>query len=230
MKKYKKYKKYVWLLFFTVIVVQCSRDESTVMDKTESKRFPDQEIWDFEAKTTTNGKLEALIQAGHMQRFSKESLMLFHDGVHVDFYDDQGEHASVLTADKGEYDMETENVKASGNVVVVSDSGITLYTEELFYNRESDRIVSNTHVKVETDEGHILHGVGFESDAQMEFWEIRQPYDGVAPKGVDLSLDRFERKRQPDSTMVDSNVGVDTTVFDPAVVDSTRPDTVFEQK
>lgn len=224
-------KKYLYTIFFIALfVIHCSRDERTVLDKTEAKKMPDQEIWDFEAKSTTNGKLEAFIQAGHMQRFSKESRMIFDEGIHVDFYDDRGEHASVLTADRGEYDMQTENVKASGNVVVVSDSGITLYTEELFYYRETDRILSNTHVKVATREGHILHGVGFESDAQMEFWEIRQPYDGLAPRGVDLSLDRFERKHKADSASADSAAS-DTAQLDAAAIEIQRRDTLtIEQK
>ena len=104
-----------------------------------------------------------------------------------------------------------ENVKAIGHVVVVSDSGITLYTDELFYYRDSDRIISNTRVKVETKEGHILHGVGFESDAQMDFWEIRNPHDGVAPQGVDLSMDRFEKKEVPDSVLADSTAEIKAT-------------------
>ncbi|MBN1465832.1 LPS export ABC transporter periplasmic protein LptC [candidate division KSB1 bacterium] len=189
------------LVILALVVSSCSREETTTFPG-EAKKLPDQEIWDFKATTTTNGKVEAIIRAGHMQRYSKESRMLFDDGIHVDFYDEKGEHASVLTAASGEYEIETENVKAIGNVVVVSDSGITLYTDELYYYRENDRIISNTLVKVETKEGHVLHGVGFESDAQMNFWEIRQPYDGVAP-GVDLSLDRFEKKER-DSTLADS--------------------------
>jgi LPS export ABC transporter protein LptC len=214
-------KKIIYILCFAIIFFTfCSRDERTVLDKTASKKLPDQEIWDFRARSTKDGNLEALIRAGHMQRFSKESLMLFDDSIHVDFYDDQGEHASVLTAERGEYDMKTENVKAMGNVIVVSDSGITLYTDELFYYRDSDKIISNTRVKVETEEGHMLHGVGFESDAQMTFWEIRQPYDGVAPQGVDLSLDRFEKNEKPDTTMVDSLAVADSTKIDTTLADS----------
>lgn len=216
----------LYVLCVSLLTGFCSRDETTVMDKSDAKSLPDQEIWDFKAKTTTNGKLEAIIEAGHMQRFSKESLMLFKMGIHVDFFDEKGEHASVLTADSGEYDVDTENVKAMGNVVVLSDSGITLYTDELFYYRDSDRIISNSHVKVETNEGHVLHGIGFESDAQMDFWEIRQPYDGIAPQGVDLSLDRFEKKDMLDSALADSTARLETN--DDTVVpeiDSTRVDT-----
>jgi LPS export ABC transporter protein LptC len=215
------------LLMLSLFVGTCSRDDSTTFNA-GGKKLPDQEIWNFKATTTTNGKLEAVIRAGHMQRFSKESRMLFDDGIHVDFFDERGEHASVLTAMSGEYDVETENVKAIGNVIVVSDSGITLYTDELFYYHDSDRIVSNKSVKVETEEGHVLHGVGFESDAQMDFWEIRQPYDGVAP-GVDLSFDRFERKSQVDSVLADS-AAIDSMNVMSTDLDTTVADTLLMER
>ncbi|MBN1560621.1 LPS export ABC transporter periplasmic protein LptC [candidate division KSB1 bacterium] len=208
----------------SLFIGDCRRDDSTAFQTGEARKLPDQEIWDFKATTTTNGKLEAVIRAGHMQRFSKESRMLFDDGIHVDFYDEKGKHASVLTAMSGEYDVETENVKAMGNVVVVSDSGITLYTDELYYYRDSDRIVSNKNVKVETEEGHVLHGVGFESDAQMRLWEIRQPYDGVAP-GVDLSMERFEKKPRPDSLRADATA--DSMNVMSADLDTTAVDTLL---
>jgi LPS export ABC transporter protein LptC len=214
----------------------CSRKETTETNSGTPKKLPDQEIWEFQAKSTVNGKLEALIHAGHMQRFNRDELMLFDSGVQVDFFDENGEHASVLTSDTGEYNSKTEDVKAIGNVVVVSDSGITLYTEELFYYRQRDQIISNTDVKVETEEGHILHGVGFRSDAQMNSWQIDKPYDGVAPEGFDLSLDRFEKKETVDSTSVDTLAISDSTlvdsmaVIDSTVIDTTRVDTMETKK
>lgn len=221
------------LLMLALLIMSCSREESVPVDSGKSRKLPDQEIWDFQAKSTVNGKLEALINAGHMQRYSREELMLFDSGVQVDFFDENGEHASVLTSDNGEYNAQTEDVKAIGNVVVVSDSGITLYTEELFYYRKTDQIISNTKVKVETEEGHILHGYGFQSDAQMNKWQIIRPYDGVAPEGVDLSLDRFEKRDKNDSVKVDSAAFADsalvtdsTAVLEMMPADTIKTDTI----
>ena len=91
-------------LTITVLVVGCTREEPTVVKSDEAKKLPDQEITDFLLKSTNKGKLEAIIRAGRMQKFSKESLLLFDKGVKVDFYDADGEHASQLTADGAEYD------------------------------------------------------------------------------------------------------------------------------
>lgn len=184
----------VTLLLFAA----CEQHESTSTAPKDTQEMPDHEMWNFKVIATSKGKMEAVIQAGHMQRFSQKSVSLFDQGVYIDFYGADGDTASVLTADGGEYDENTSNVKAIGNVVVVSDSGFTLYTEELFYYKESDQILSNVQVKVTTTAGDTLYGVGFESDAQMNSWHIKQLYNGIAHKGVDLSIDRLSR----DSTAV----------------------------
>lgn len=171
----------------------CERREAApeVYQKSD---VPDQEIWNFTVTATDKGNLQAVIQAGHMRRFSNRALALFDQGVHIDFYDEHGRPASVLTALGGESDDNSGNVKIVGNVVVVSDSGFTLHTEELLYRKAENRIFSNVKVMVTTDRGDTLRGVGFESDTQMNDWRILNPYEGVAHKGADL---RLESRRKP---------------------------------
>ncbi len=160
---------------------------------------PDQEMWNFTVRATDCGMLQALIQAGHMRRFSGRGLALFDQGVHIDFFGREGEHVSTLTAEGGELDDATGNVKVSGNVAVVSDSGFTLYSELLFYHKEENRLFSNVDVMVTTVDGDTLRGVGFESDTQMNQWRILKPHKGVAHKGADLSLPKRRTQNRPDA-------------------------------
>lgn len=195
-----------YLFVFLFFGFYCNREEPTVVDPELSKTIPDQEMLNFQAKISKKGNLEAIINAGHMKRFSRESLALFDRGVHIDFYDETGQVASELTADGGELKEEQNDVKLTGNVVVVSDSGFTLFTEELFYYEYSDKIFSKVDVLVVTEDGDTLRGKGFESDTKMNFWEIKQPYDGVAHKGVDLSYDRFDKEVENDTVRTDSTI------------------------
>ncbi|MDZ7370103.1 MAG: LPS export ABC transporter periplasmic protein LptC [candidate division KSB1 bacterium] len=162
---------------------------------------PDQEIWNFSVTATDRGNLQAVIRAGHMRRYANRSLLIFDQGVHIDFYDQDGKHASVLTAEGGELDDNTTNVKAIGNVVVKSDSGFTLYTDELFFNKERNRIYSNVTVMVTTDKGDTLRGVGFESDTQMNDWHIQKPFEGIIHKGADLQF-KSKKPSRKDSILV----------------------------
>ncbi len=206
---------YIALLF--ALMIGCSQQDPTQTQPVSNTDVPTQEMWDAQIRSTDKGELKALINFGHMERYSNKSLLLFDDGIDIDFYNDRGEKSSKLTAEGGEMDENTEDVKAYGNVVVVSDSGFTLYTDELYYYKERDKIISNVQVKVTTTDGDTLHGVGFESDSQMHYWEIREPHDGVSHKAVDLSLDRWEKDDQPDSAGTDSTVVADSL----AITDST---------
>ena len=210
-----KKNKLSYILFVAFVVFSCDQQETTNYQSEPEKNEPDQEMWDFSVKATKNGRMDALIHAGHMARYSDKSLAVFDQGVDIDFFNKDGEKVSELTADAGELDENTTNVTALGNVVVESDTGITLYTEELFYRHNSNRIYSNVQVMVTTEEGDTLSGVGFESDTELDSWEIKNPHDGVYHKGVDLSTDRWEERDESDSA-----AATDTTTV-PVTKDST---------
>ncbi len=199
-------------LIALAVFAACRHEEPVDLETVKGPEMPDQEIWNSRVKMTHKGDLSAVIHFGHMKRYSKKSLMLFDQGIDIDFYREDGEVGSQLVSDAGEYNQETKNVRAVGNVAVESDSGMTLYTQELFYYQDSERILSQVDVMVCTEEGDTLYGRGFESDAQMTQWEIKSPYDGVAHKGIDLSFEPFEKKEQTDSVAQDSTVAADSTV------------------
>ncbi|MBN2356496.1 hypothetical protein JXO59_10305, partial [candidate division KSB1 bacterium] len=92
----------------------------------------------------------------------------------------------------------TNDIVAIGHVKVVSDTGITLFTEKLAYNQKTEKIFSDVDVMLITDRGDTLYGVGFESDKQLHFWQIIKPR-GTSHKSLDLSGEQF-RKSRPDTT------------------------------
>jgi LPS export ABC transporter protein LptC len=164
-------------------------------DFQNSEEPPDQEMWDSQVVATKMGKVEAIVEYGHMARFSKRKKALFDGGIAVDFFDDSGKRASKLTAERGELDENTNDVRAMGHVAVVSDSGVTLYTEEIAYLQAEDKIISGVDVMITTKHGDTLYGVGFESDPSMESWRIKAPR-GVAHKSLDLSTSQWEKSRE----------------------------------
>ena len=104
--------------------------------------------------------------------------------IEVDFYDGDEIHTSHLTAESGEIDERLKNLKAMGNVIVVSDNGETLFTEELLWNNKLQKIVSEVNVMI-TVEADTLYGVGFESEAGLDNWTIREP-KGRTSRIVDI--------------------------------------------
>jgi len=70
------------------------------------------------------------------------------EGLVVDFFNDQDIHTSQLTADSGEVNERLNDLTATGNVVVVSDSGETLHTEKLLWNNKLQKILSVVDVMI----------------------------------------------------------------------------------
>lgn len=163
------------LLLFALLLSNCSRrEDQNGMINSESEQLPEQESWNAEITLTSNGKKIALVRSGHMAQFSNKKLIIMDDKIEIDFFDAEENHTSLLTADFGEIDERLKNLKATGNVIVVSDSGETLYTEELFWNNKQRKIISevNVMITVGTD---TLYGIGFESDAGLDNWTIKEP-------------------------------------------------------
>ncbi len=167
----------------------CSRRKpKSVPDETVSKpasESPSQEGWTSSITLTRAGKLQAVIWYGHMAEFESQGLARFDHGITIDFYDAGGGHTSRLTSDRGLYYKNSEQVVGEGHVVVIADTGITLQTERLMWNPQTQLIVSDESVKVTTQTRDSLFGVGFQSNADLSHWVILKPR-GTTQKKVDI--------------------------------------------
>ncbi len=93
----------------------------------------------------------------------------------VDFYDDRGDRTSVLTADDGVYDMQTGDMRASGDVVVVDPEGTRqLTTEELRYDSETRMLESDSSFTLVRGRD-TLRGTGFVTNPGLDSLTTRRP-------------------------------------------------------
>ena len=72
-------------------------------------------------------------------------------------------------------DQKTNNMIASGNVVAISDSGITLFSEILFWDSKKEKLYTDTNIMITTLENDTLFGTGFESNSNLKNWKILNP-------------------------------------------------------
>lgn len=188
------------LCLLILTLAGCGREEpsSARISQLPETEFPDQEGWHSSVTSTKSGKVEAVVEYGHMMRYAKRNRILFDEGVKVDFYDADGRRRSQLTAAAGELNEITNDIIAGGQVTVVSDTGITLFSEKLAYNQKTEKIYSDVDVMLITDKGDTLYGTGFESDKQLHHWRILRPR-GSSHKRLDLS-EQALRKTESDSS------------------------------
>lgn len=157
----------LWLL------TACTTEFEEAPSETPSlKDYPDQESWASTITITRDGRKMAEIWAGYIALYNKKNQTVMKDSIHVDFYNSSGKHYSVLTAREGIVNNVTNDLVATGNVVVVSDSGIVLKTEELRWDQKLQKIISDQPV-VFTTKTDTLIGDSFISDPDLKNYEIR---------------------------------------------------------
>jgi LPS export ABC transporter protein LptC len=182
--------KIVYLCLF-LVVTSCTDQEQKLPEPTTVKN-PDQEGWNSTIRATKEGRLEAIVRYGHMERYNDQKRIFFDQGITVDFYGPNEKLSSTLRAREGELDEKSNDVKASGNVVVESDTGITLFTEELFYDQQAQLIISNKEVAIITADRDTLYGQGLRSNPQLTEYTLVRLH-GKAHRGVDLSNEAWKR-------------------------------------
>jgi LPS export ABC transporter protein LptC len=163
----------LFLLFLIYFSLSCtSLEEQTAAGSLDPEIIPDQESWKSTITITQDGKKFAEIWAGYIAFYNQQGKTFLKDSIHGDFFDRDGSHNSVLTADSGFVFNQTNNLVAYGEVVVVSDSGIVLETRELRWDNEKQKIISDVPVRFTTEDDTLV-GDSFISDPDLSNYEIR---------------------------------------------------------
>ncbi len=170
--------KYILRLFgignLVFLFAACSSDtgKQTLQSETD---YPDQESWQATVLITKDARTVGKLQAGHVRKYSKKNITLLDDSLIVDFFNSEGGHTSVLYARGGKVFDVRQDMIAYGKVKVVSDSGLTLYTDTLRWDNKAQKIISDRAMMIVSDQGDTLFGDYFKSNPAMTDYEISNP-------------------------------------------------------
>lgn len=143
----------------------------SVLTGVSGTQLPSQESWNSTITFTDSGVVKAVVQAGHIYSFDNTHITYLDSGVVVDFYDEFGAHSSRLTSLRGSVNEGSNDLEATGNVVVASDSGTVVRTEKMFWTNTTQLIHSPEFVHI-TSPSEDLKGTGFESDHNLRNYRI----------------------------------------------------------
>lgn len=161
--------------FLVVVLAGCSRDQN---DRTGLTRadFPDQESWNATIILTREGKKRAVVESGHLAKYNDTREVTLDEHVTADFFSTREKHMSTLTSREARVFEATDNLLALGDVVVVSDSGVTLYTDSLYWDNGAEKITTRDTVMLTTETHDTLYGIGLESNVDLTHWKIFEPW------------------------------------------------------
>ena len=141
----------------------------------------DQVMYPARFNLTDQGLQRAHVEADTAYFFDDNNRMEL-EGVHATFFTVTGAKDAVLTSDHGTTNTRTNNMIARRNVVVLSEDGRRLTTQELMYNQQRNEISSDSAF-VMTEPNRRIAGIGFRSDPNMKNIQILKGATGVA-RGV----------------------------------------------
>jgi LPS export ABC transporter protein LptC len=117
-------------------------------------------------------------------------------------YDSLGKDVFKVTSDSGSVDENISFLVASGHVHGHSIKGVDIRTDSLRWNKAINQISTEAHVRVVSEDGDILTGKGFISDAKLDNWQILSNVKGVFQKVTERveQSDKPSPKPKADST------------------------------
>ena len=171
------------LVLILMLIIAASCDKESLENVPSRDGMPDQESWGVNIILTDQGIIRAKVSSGHLEKYNEKKFIMLDSSVIVDFYDHKEQHTSVLYSEKAEVDQQSNDMKAIGNVVAVSDSGIALFSYNLIWDSKGERLHTKEEIMITTPEADTLYGVGFESDSDLKNWKIINP-SGVTGRGL----------------------------------------------
>lgn len=160
------------LALLALLLTACEEKvKPSVLSGVSGGQLPSQESWGSTITFSDSGVVKAVVRAGHIYAYDNSRVTHLDSGVTVDFFDENGAHTSKLTSVRGSVDEGSNDLEATGNVVVRSDSGTVVYTETMFWDNRRQRIHSPEFVRIVSPRER-LQGTGFESDHNLRNYRI----------------------------------------------------------
>lgn len=112
------------------------------------------------------------LKTAYLERWGG-SERVFAKPILVDIYDSTGEKVAFLRADSGSLDTRLSFVNAYGRVYALSPKGASVRADSLVWNKRDNVVRTGSAVRVVSEDGDVLQGKGFLSDARLENWQIQ---------------------------------------------------------
>lgn len=136
--------------------------------------YPDTTVLDMHDGSTLSWRLRTT----HLVRWPGSELV-HATPVELSVFDTTGVLQMRVTADSGAVDEAATFLLARGDVHGVSGKGMELRTDSLRWSKSLNQVTTEAAVRVVSENGDVLTGRGFVSDAKLEHWQILSDVKGV---------------------------------------------------
>lgn len=161
--------------------------------------FNDTTLLDFYEEEVLSWKLKT----AYLERWASTD-KVFARPILVDIFDSLGEKVAFLRADSGRLDMGMNYVFAYGHVFAFTPKGASVRADSLLWHKRDNMVKTDSYVRVVTEDGDVLQGKGFISDAKMDNWRILSQVTGIFQ-------DAAKRLKEEDKTLLEETSSPSST-------------------
>ncbi|MCL2688545.1 MAG: LPS export ABC transporter periplasmic protein LptC [Chitinispirillia bacterium] len=179
-----KIRKILSLLFFAVICFfpSCGSPKETIpVAGEEIITEPRQEFGGAAFFFYENEIRRWRLDADFMSRPLTDSGRVLVVPVQIMVYDSLGKPATRIVADSGSTDSVMEQFDLWGSVLIRTEEGMTVKSEQLRWFKDARRVTSDTYVQIETPKGDMLRGRGLEANDNFTRFSFKANVRGKFP-------------------------------------------------
>ncbi len=170
-------KRFLGIIFLSLVLFFC--EDKVSVNKLKSDIQLDTSKADNIIKTSRiqlikDNRVTAIIYAKVIKNFEK-NLIFADSGLKIYFLNSENDTVSTLTSEKGFIYPTSNNMEASGNVIVNNGDSLFLYTNKLLWDNKKEKIYTNDTVTIVRKDG-FLKGVGFEANANLTEYKFKKVY------------------------------------------------------
>lgn len=162
----------VGVVFLALLGTSCENDIEKVKLLTDKDRMPVETAQGLDVIYSDSAVVKIKLKAKTMRRYGGDDPFTeMPDGIRVEFFDENMQAKTTLTASRATKKDKSQTMEAHGNVEVTNAKGEKLNTEHLVWNEMTKKISSNEFVKISTND-KIIFGNGFESNQDFSNYRI----------------------------------------------------------
>jgi LPS export ABC transporter protein LptC len=166
----------ITVISLAVILFSCVNDPADVRSVKQDLQLPVEWADDVEMIYSESGNMKVVITTPRLEKYAggRERYTLMPEGILAVFYDSlMNERSSIKAGYAVEY-PDRRTVEARYAVQVINETGDTLNTESLTWDRNQQKIHTNAAVRIITHENEVIYGInGMEADERFTRWRIK---------------------------------------------------------
>ncbi len=190
--------------FILLLLLGCTHIEETPKLKGPHKELPLAEYRDTTILDMYEGsRLSWILKTLYLVKWPRTDLVRARP-VDLIVYDSLGKILVRVTADSGTVDESVSFLVASGHVHGHSEKGVDITSDSLRWNKAINQISTEARVRVISEEGDVITGKGFLSDAKLDNWQILSDVHGVFQK-VDERFQKVDQDSAANPPLADTN-------------------------